>query len=146
MNLRPYYTRFKVSFSVQGESSILCRRRINEPTITYLILNLNSSQICPMVLINPRGTCVLVPPPYYKGVGLTSPPLSPTILPYFERFLPFTDSLLCRLQDDGNIIGYICKWCCWGQRRHPTWPKYSTFFTYPLFFCLACQKNSTYRT
>ena len=33
-----------------------------------------------MVLINPRRTCVLVRPPYYKGVGLTFPPPPP--LPY----------------------------------------------------------------
>ena len=35
-----------------------------------------------MVLINPRHTSVLVPLPFYKGVGLTSPPPHSPPLPY----------------------------------------------------------------
>ena len=30
-------------------------------------------------------------------------------LRYFEKFLSLIDSVLCRLQDDVNIMGYICK-------------------------------------
>ena len=53
-------------------------------------------------------TCKLSPPPWYKreGGGVT--------LRYFEKFLPWIDSMLCHLQDDFNIMGYLCKWRCWG--------------------------------
>ena len=29
------------------------------------------------------------------------------IVRYFEKLLPLIDSMLCRLQDDVNIMGYI---------------------------------------
>ena len=42
------------------------------------------------------------------GGGWLEPP-SPSRFRYLEKFLPLTDSLLCRPQDDVNIMGYICK-------------------------------------
>ena len=43
------------------------------------------------------------------GGGLLNPPRVFVTLWYFEKFLPLIDSVLCRLQDDVNIMGYICK-------------------------------------
>ena len=40
------------------------------------------------------------PPPWYKGGGGVT-------LRYFEKLLPLIDSVLCRLQDDVNIMGNI---------------------------------------
>ena len=45
-------------------------------------------------------------PPPQKKVFVT--------LRYFEKFLPLIDSVLRHLQDDVKIMGYICKWRCWG--------------------------------
>ena len=40
---------------------------------------------------------------------------TPTVtLRYFEKLLPL-NSVLCRLQDDVNIMGYICKCAAGGQ-------------------------------
>ena len=49
----------------------------------------------------------LTPPPWYKvrGGGGWNPPSVFVTLRYFEKFLPLIDSVLCRLQDDVNIMG-----------------------------------------
>ena len=38
-------------------------------------------------------------------------------LRYFEKFSLFIDSLLVRLQNDVEIMGYICKCSFWGGER-----------------------------
>ena len=38
-------------------------------------------------------------------------------LRYFEKFLTYIDSLSCRLQDDVEIMRYICKCHCRGGER-----------------------------
>ena len=37
------------------------------------------------------------------------PPPPPSVFVKLPQFLTIIDSLLCRLQDDVNLIGYICK-------------------------------------
>ena len=60
--------------------------------------------------INPRTYIQTHPPTMVHGG--TPPPPPPRVfvtLQYFEKFLLLIDSMLCSLQDDVNIMGYICK-------------------------------------
>ena len=50
-----------------------------------------------------------------RGEGMLEIPRIFVTLRYFENFLPLIDSLLCPLQDDINIMGYLCKWAPGGQ-------------------------------
>ena len=63
--------------------------------------------------INPRTYIQTHTPTVVQGeVGWLEPPSVFVTLRYFEKFLqfvPLTDSLLFRLQDDVNIIGYRCR-------------------------------------
>lgn len=65
------------------------------------------------VLFNPRTNMQTHTPTVVLGEGGWNPP-PPTrrffvTLRSFEKFLPLMDSLLCRLQDDFNIMEYVCK-------------------------------------
>ena len=52
---------------------------------------------------------------------------------WFEKFLTLIDSMLCRLQDDVNIMGYICKWC-WGPVTSSNMAHFLHFSLFPLYF------------
>ena len=60
---------------------------------------------------------------------------TPTIVQsfrYFEKFLPLIDSVLCRLQDDVNIMGYVRRY--WGPVASHNMVELFTFFAFPLYF------------
>ena len=48
-------------------------------------------------------------PAVEQGEGGWKPPTFFVTLRYFEKILPLIDSVFCPLQDDINIMGYICK-------------------------------------
>ena len=87
-------------------------------------------------LINPRTYMQLTPPPWYKvrGGGGWNPPSVFVTLRYFEKFLPLIDSVLCRLQDDVNIMGTFANNDALGQWRHPIWRIFLNFSLFPLYF------------
>lgn len=56
-------------------------------------------------------------------------------LPYFDKFIPYIDSLLGRLQDEVEIMGYIYKCRRRGGERAVTpfeMVNVFRFFTFPL--------------
>ena len=92
-------------------------------------------------------TCKLIPPPWYKGrgvVGIPPPPRVFVTLRYFEKFLPLIDSVLCRLQDDINIMGYIHKWSCWRPVTSSNMGDCFTFSTFPLYFSFIHRKFNVF--
>ena len=80
--------------------------------------------------------------PTVLGGGWLEPPTPPTHTPPIALSLPydilksFYDSVLCRLQNDVNIMGYISKWRCWGPVTSSNIADFFTLFTFStiLFF------------
>ena len=61
---------------------------------------------------------------------MVGPPWVFVGLRYFEKVIPAINSLLCRLHDLVNIMGYICKLHRWGPRMSSNMADFLLFFTF----------------
>ena len=63
---------------------------------------------------------------------------------FFKQFPLLINNLLCRLQDNVNIMAWICQWDCWGPVLSSNMADFFRFLTFPQYFLFLLENFKSY--